>query len=164
MITKTFTVNIDADTIAAALKNSEKTVRQMLRIKLDRALRKLANDAAKVASQTFGSAVTMSVKRVKGGFEIIASGEGGTVCFLEFGTGAFVQSQHPFANEMPFDIYPGSWSDTIGAGTWSQYIASHPDDPKGLNYPYNHKPRRGMYEAYKFIARNYERYIREEFK
>jgi hypothetical protein len=41
--------------------------------------------------------------------DYIITAEGDEVCFFEFGAG-YAASPMGFANEMPFPVYPGSWS------------------------------------------------------
>lgn len=157
-----FTFKLNTDDLTRALKKAADTdLKAYLQAKLDRIIERLANEVAKpIAEQEYGNSVTVTTRKLKNGYEILAQGR--AVCFLEFGTGAYADQTHPFANSVPFDVYPGSWSDTYGAGTWSQYLATHPDDPKGMNYRYNHEPQRGLYEAYRAIKSSVGMICREE--
>ena len=91
------------------------------------------------------------------GFKLTLIGEG--VGFLEFGTGVYADESHPFAEEAPFPVYSGSWSDTYGKGTWSAWVKN---GKKG-EYPYNRFPVRPLYETSIWIQQNAAQYYTGAF-
>lgn len=139
----------------------------VIKAKLDRIAERLATEVAKpIMLSEFGhalldpddGAVTVSVSKRGNTYSITASGK--AVCFLEFGTGAYADVNHPYAKRVPFEVRPGSWSETH-ANTWQEWI-DNGGDPK--KYRYNTQPRRAMYEAYKAVKKEAPRIIREEFE
>ena len=78
--------------------------------------------------------------------------------FLEFGAGTMANSSHPFAQNMQFQVYPGSWSETH-----SQEFSTNGYWIFGGKKYYFVEPKPGMYEAYKAITQNVYRIAVEVF-
>lgn len=57
-----------------------------------------------------GGEITVSVEKIDNGYCINAAGKG--IVFLEFGAGDTVASGNRYAGQMPFDVRPGSYSET----------------------------------------------------
>ena len=92
------------------------------------------------------------------GFILTMSGAG--VGFIEFGTGAYTDTAHPFADNAPFNVYKGSYSTEIGNNTWGAWIqAGLPES----EYPYNRYPVRPLYETCEFLRDRFALYFRREF-
>lgn len=143
--------------------------------RIDSALRVIADDIAEEARKIYNfpeynsrlrkeirdkiPSVTVEKLPGKRGYQVIAHGE--MVGFLEFGTGAFADSQHPYAEEVTFPVFPGSYSDTIGAGTYMHWVMTHGNDDY---YPFNREPRRALYQAVQKIKPQIAARIREEFE
>lgn len=140
-----------------------------------RALDKLANGAKEIIQKAYASIrepyltdydPSITVTASKGGrkgsfwFEVTANGE--QVGFLEFGAGALTDETHPYADEAPFPVFMGSWSNSPeGAGTWLKWLESGKDP---LKYPFNREPRYAMYAAGTWIRQNYYDYVVRELR
>lgn len=138
-----------------------------------RAMDRLANGAAEIVRQAYESSyyvpgenytpsvrVTTNVDRKGFSFTVTANGE--QVGFLEFGAGAMTAETHPLADQAPFPVFMGSWSNSPeGAGTWLKWLMAGKDP---MEYPYNREPRFGFYTASEWVKRNCIQYIREEFE
>ena len=55
-------------------------------------------------------AITVTVEKIDDGYCINAAGQG--IVFLEFGAGDTVASGNRYAGQMPFEVRPGSYSET----------------------------------------------------
>lgn len=143
-------VTLSADGIKAAQERLEK-YREAIVQGFDNGLRALAEAIAERADEIYhgGKAAAAEGRGV-----IVASGggdnryfvtaSGSQVGFLEFGTGAYSDKNHPYAADVTYPVYPGSYSDTVGAGTYLRWVQTHGTD---ANYPYNREPTRAMYKA-----------------
>lgn len=120
----------------AELKASKEAVNK----KTEMLASRLAELASEVAGGIYGSGVAMTVERGEGMFVVHASGR--AVCFLEFGAGTRTDTSHEFANMMPFEVRPGSWSEQNAQqfSTKGFWIFG------GRKYEYV-TPRKGMYYA-----------------
>lgn len=148
---------LDPTAIAFAIRKINETAEMKGRI--DRILRKVAEEAVKVAYQTYKGSVQVEAVKQGDGYSIIASGE--RVCFIEFGAGIYAQAHmNALADpaKLGFVVEPGSWSMTEGQRTWADW------EDKPNQYPYNQPARPGMYEAYKAIKRNAEQWAKEALK
>lgn len=106
--------------------------------------------------------VKVDTSETDGGFLITMTGD--AVGFIEFGTGAYSDRQHPFAWDAPFPVYSGSWSDEH-AETWRVYIVSGGKKFADSNgeYIYNREPSRPLYETTQWIRDHYAQYFKDEF-
>ena len=95
------------------------------------------------------------------GFTLTMIGDG--VGFVEFGTGAYADEQHMFREEAPFPVFSGSFSDTVGEGTWDAYIRSGAYADKNGEYLYNRYPVRPLYETSVWIQQNAAQYYTGAF-
>ena len=139
---------------------AEKALKEWVAKKNDEFLQKLLEEGKKVAEQIFGSAALVYIDKTQDGYALIAEGE--AVCFIEFGTGVYADPKHEFANDMPFVIAPGSWSESdFGKHTWSDWVNAG-KDPK--YYPFNRHPKYPMWEAYKALQANMDRIAKEVYK
>lgn len=122
-------------------------------------LEKLSELGSVVASGTYGtSAINVGYESIENGarYRIYADGE--PVCFLEFGTGVDTDVNHPFADRMPIDITPGSYSVTYMREfyTWGYWYYG------GVKLT-GTESRPGMYEASKQIQQNVVKIAKEVF-
>ena len=73
---------------------------------------------------------------------------GRSIGFIEFGTGFYADASHPFVtgedSNVPFKVYPGSWSEENG-NTYKEWMDRGADMRK---YPWNSHPTRGLYRGY----------------
>lgn len=122
------------------LKNASESLEDNLRDGL-RAVAGLVQEAAK---EVYGRSVDVRVDPIPDGIGYEITAEGEAVGFIEFGAGAFADSQHPYANEVPYPVFPGSYSDTVGAGTYMWWVTLYGSDEK---YPFNRVPKRALYNA-----------------
>ena len=78
---------------------------------VDRYLRGLAEIGEKAAQGKYsGTPVTISVKQIENGYAVSADGK--EVAFLEFGAGSTVNTANRYADDMPFEVRQGSYSDS----------------------------------------------------
>ena len=146
--------------LAEMLKNKDWVKRQCWEI--SKILASMGADAARETYGDAGQGITVTVKygdTYKGEASVVATGQ--DVCFVEFGTGVYADPVHELAGNMPFDVMPGSWSDTEGKHTWSRWFNSGRDV---MEYPFNSVPRRGMLEASKTIQSNVANVVHQVFK
>lgn len=109
---------------------------------------------------TLSITVAPRIFRDGSGFEVIAQGQ--QVGFLEFGAGLFSEYNHPFAQNVPYDVYMGSFSESEdGAGTWLKWLQDGKDPMK---YPYNREARYAMFNASEYIKKHAVQYIKEALK
>lgn len=93
------------DFICRYLEKREQIIKQ----KSDILAKRLAELGRDIADLKYGDEeVTVSVVKKRNTYEIHANGK--EVCFIEFGAGVRTNSSHPYADKMPFDVKPGSWS------------------------------------------------------
>ena len=107
--------------------------------------------------------ISISAEPTNNGFVLTITGDG--VGFVEFGTGAYADRQHPFAGDAPFPVYSGSWSDEHEE-TWRAYIVSGGKkfaDSSG-EYIYNRYPVRPLYETSVWIKENWKKYFAQAVK
>ena len=151
-------IRIESNLSDIGLKNLLKGIfkyRLRLKAKIEEFRRELAEAGMAEARKAFGDSVQMTYEQLDDRHYCIrANGE--EVYFLEFGTGVYTDSSHPLASEMPFKVYPGSWSENHQK-TWQQWIAAGNDPYK---YPYNHMPKYGMLNASTYM-REHAREIAE---
>lgn len=126
---------------------------------VDRFLERLCEVGQNAAQSAFGGggSVIVAWSKANDGYVITANGQ--AVMFLEFGAGIYTDETHEFASQMPFDVAPGSYSQTVGQG---QFI------PGVREFWYlGHtriegvQPRRGMWLCYKAMEDNLSRVWQE---
>lgn len=122
-----------------------------------RFLERLAEIGKEAAQGAYGSAISVTVEPIENGMAIIANGD--AVAFLEFGAGDATNSGNRYANEMPFDVSPGSWSKEHA----QQYIKLGYWVFGGVKYTAI-QPRNGMEHAYEAIMENIHSVAREVFE
>lgn len=106
-----------------------------------------------------GHSVIVTADDTQTGFILTMTGD--AVGFIEFGTGAYVDEQHAFREDAPFPVFSGSYSDTVGAGTWNAWIKAGKDPNK---YPYNRYPTYPLYNTSLWIRDNWAEYLRREIE
>lgn len=117
----------------------------------------LAQESAKnLQNVGFFNSIVATYELTDNGFILTAEGE--QIGFIEFGAGAYSDEQHPLREEAPFPVFSGSYSDTVGAGTWHWWVAvkGNPEE----TYPYNRVPLRPLYQTSVWIRDNATRIIR----
>lgn len=155
----TFSIELNEVTLQKVMENATKTLDKVLQNKMRRIIRRLAKEVGKPAAEgTYGRAVKVTTERTNKGYKIVAEGE--AVCFLEFGAGTMAASNHPFAQNVPFDVRPGSWSQTHGSGQFAPGEHEYWEFG-GRIYRYV-EPRPGLYMAYRAITENVLRIAEEE--
>jgi len=150
----TITINgIHPSAINGAVKKIQKYREKTLIDKINKTMGDICARFTEVASEAFGSSVAFSQTKVGDfAYEITAFSPDGRVLvtFLEFGTGYYADPTHEYADDVDFNVYPGSWSEEH-ANTWFKWLQAGKDPAK---YPYNHEPRRGMLKGME-AARKY---------
>lgn len=143
--------------------------KRQFRVKFDQAMLRLRQDAESILMKEISVAyifdqnqddhsVKVHSKYTPGrnGFILTMSGE--AVGFIEFGTGEYADEQHMFREEAPFPVFSGSYSDTVGKGTWDAYIRSGAYSTNGV-YWYNSKPTYPLYNTSRWIEQNWKKYF-----
>lgn len=169
---KEITLTLSKSSINSAIKKLERYQRKFNE-KMDRAMYQIAERIANRAAEIYAEAklpefyfpgwdeqprVETHKLESGNGYEVVVSGQ--QVGFLEFGTGAFSDSQHPYTGEVTFPVFPGSYSDTVGSGSYLRWVTAHGDDNE---YPYNREPTRALYKAVTEMKPLIETYLRKEF-
>lgn len=126
---------------------------------LQRAFEQIRIAAEEVCQETFGPAVTVTSEPKDDGLGFSITASGRAVGFLEFGAGTASHAYHPFADDAPFDVYPGSWSEEHA----QQYVELGYWVFGGRKY-YFVAPRMGLFEADKYIRENARRVIKESMR
>lgn len=154
----TITVSLNKRSVEKAIKDLERYKRSLNR-KIDTVLFRVAKEIESKAQAIYGGAVKVHAEKDGSGYTVYAEGQ--AVGFLEFGTGAFADSQHPYTDEVTFPVFPGSYSDTVGAGTYLRWVTAHGTDE---NYPYNREPLRALYKAVNEVRPIVKVIVEEVFK
>lgn len=156
---KTFRTDLSVDGIDRLISEI-KTYQGKFYTNFMKEIEDLCQAAAEVAQTAFGSAVEMSAVPTAtqndsyvARFAVIA--EGRAVGFLEFGAGLLTEEDHPFADDAPFDVREGSYSEEHAMqyytyGYW--YFG-------GKRY-YFVQPRRGLFKASEHVKDNIRSAIR----
>lgn len=120
-------------------------------------LRRVAEIGAAEAQARFGADVNVEVV-FSDDFHCAIAASGDVVCFLEFGTGELVDTGAEYAQRVPINVYPGSWSEEHGH-TYQSWLNSGAPG----SYRYNTEPRRGMYHAYEEMCQRVDEIAKEVF-
>ena len=137
-------MSLDPESIEKAVRKLEEYRDKGLQKKIDRTMGDVINRLIETAREAYASShVMLTSERISNNVWVVTASSEGTsiVAFLEFGTGFKTDSSHPYADDVPFAVYEGSWSEQH-AGTYQKWVAAGKDPEK---YPYNHLPRRGLY-------------------
>ena len=159
-ISVSFTVNENA--LERHLDNVvQGIVAKYIREKLNEFTERITAEVGKPAAEgAYGtSAVQLWLEKIPRGFKLVANGE--AVGFLEFGAGTMADKNHPFADEAPFEVAPGSWSQSYGSGQFIPY--RHESWVFGGRVYRYVIPRRGLYEAHKAMQNDIIRVAKEVF-
>ncbi len=152
----------DSDSIDIAVREVNRYAKERERL-IGVYVQRLAQCGEVAAQKAYGPLVTVRAhKDAQGNWEIRADGE--QVVFLEFGSGTKTQD-HSLSAPLPINIQPGSWSEgPEGKHTWSRWLREQNWSGGYKSYPYDTRPRAGLWEAYKAIQANQDRIAREVFK
>ena len=141
------------------LKQGLKEYRKWVKQKSEELAERLAEIGVAKAQVNFAAAYyegnedsTVTAEKRDNGYAVVAKGT--TVLFVEFGAG-IIGGGHPEENGMT----PGSYSDTVGRGQWSNpegWIYQH-DKPRSHGNPANMP----MYNSMKEVEMELERVARE---
>lgn len=125
----------------------------------------LAEIGRQAAAGAYGPAISMELQPLDDGVSIVANGK--AVVFLEFGAGAAVNTGNRYADQMPFEVARGSYSDqNVG------YDGRTPGEYARSGYRQWHfgntvltevQPRNGMEKAYEAVMTSIYRVAREVF-
>lgn len=126
--------------------------------KVDIFLQRIAERGREVldAAGYNGESVTVTVDEIDDGYCINAAGKG--IVFLEFGAGDAVNSGNRYADMMPFEVRPGSYSETHGQqySTFGKWVFG------GMVY-HEIVPRNGMQTAWETIMQEWRSIAEEVF-
>lgn len=150
-------IDLTAESIDRAL-DVIKEYRRQLKEKEAELLKRCAQLGKEVAQQVYGGSVLVSVVAEDDGVLVRANGH--NVCFLEFGTGVYADGSRVTAKNVPFEVAPGSWSETQGAHTWSRWIESGKSE---ATYPFNKERSPGLQMASSTIVLEIRRIAKEVF-
>lgn len=103
-----------------------------------------------------GDSVKVTVEKIENGYAINAAGKG--IVFLEFGAGDTVASGNRYAGQMPFEVRPGSYSETHARqyADYKRWIFG------GVVY-HEIRPREGMQTTWETIMQEWRRIAQEVF-
>ena len=120
----------------------------------------LAEIGRQAAQGAYGAAVSVTLEPLDDGVSIKADGR--AVVFLEFGAGAAVNSGNRYADDMPFEVSRGSYSDSKNPpGPYAQSGYDHWYFG-GVKYT-EITPRNGMQKAYDEIMSHIQSVARTVF-
>ena len=161
-----FTIRVDPLNPLSVLR-AEMLYKKRLREfdeKVDIFLERLAEYGREVAALGFGEAVDVTAEPIDGGYAIIASGQ--AVGFLEFGAGDTVASDDPFAEQVSYEVRPGSWSEAHYDAATDEPRPSYHLDGKwvfgGVTYT-QITPRKAMFTAWQSVQENWRAIAEEVF-
>lgn len=139
-------INLDLNNVDAAIAELNKYA-DGVRRKAEEVSKRVAEVGAEEVKAIDGQGVVTTITPTKNGVRMDATHR--AIVFMEFGTGVKTESGAPYADKVSVPVYPGSWSEEHGH-TWEKWVESGQDPEQ---YPYNHAPRRGMYWAFRRMAR-----------
>lgn len=160
------TIEVSVDISSAGLYQklvhiAEGEVMQYLRKKSDAFLERLTTEVgARAARGAYGGTpINVWCEKIPRGWKVVADGE--AVGFIEFGAGTMADKSHPFAQNAPFEVKPGSWSLTYGSG---QFIPGRHESWTFGGRVYRFvQPRRGLYQAYQQMYKDMRQIAIEVF-
>lgn len=165
---KRLSANLSYKSLTQLLKDIEDYQKNWLPRKVDEFASELAkvgrDEASRLYSQGGGSPIppdvtVTAVKLEDGKYAIVANGT--QVCFLEFGAGVYATSSHPYSSEVPFEVYPGSYSENHGH-TFEDWLNSN--SPNKGEYKFNTVPTRALLSAYNEMVRRSREVAQKVFK
>lgn len=132
-------------------------VARWLREKSDEFTARLVSEIGKPAAEgAYGSAINVTIERIPRGWQLVANGD--AVGFLEFGAGVTADKNHSFAQNAPFEVYPGSWSKDH-----AQQFTNNGFWVFGGQQYDRVEPRRGLYKAYAVMLTDMKKIAIEVF-
>ena len=156
---------LDRESIGRAIDKLEKYAHGKGQGSLDAIIEKkiqvAVNAAVRRATHAFNTYVPPKALGIKDTYSAIDAGQvtvtgyrlnsttwiieasGRTVGFMEFGTGHWTTEEDIIKNDVPYDVWPGSWSEQH-KNTYKEWMDSGVDPNK---YPWNSKPTRAMEKA-----------------
>ncbi len=158
---KTLKVSLSTNGIRSLIRELEK-FKSDLAEKEDMFMQLLASRVEASLMESYnGKPVEVTTERFNDGdmhgYIVRASGE--ALGFIEFGTGVYAgYGDNPFADEMPFKVYPGSWSEWHER-TYQEWV----ENGRKGRYPYNHYPTNALPKAYNELVVNAHTLAREIF-
>ena len=96
----------------ASVRRAEREYRRLLERferQVDEFLLAIAELGRTTAQAAYSASIAVTVDRIPNGYAINAAGDG--IVFLEFGAGDDTNAANRYANQMPFDVRPGSYSE-----------------------------------------------------
>ena len=158
---KTIKISLSYDgcnTLLKAVKEYQKKVKTQTDTLLDR----IADELIRQLPIAYGNNHINFVKEKMpdGKYRVVAESEG--IAFIEFGAGVYAEIGRgsPYSLNVPFDVYPGSWSKEH-AHTWQDEIEKGGGDP--LKYRYNRMATNGMFHAVEATKLEIPRIAKEVF-
>lgn len=169
----TITVSLNPRSVEKAIKELADYKRK-LNDKLNNAMRKIATDIAARILEIYAEQpidphlpeewnelpTAEAVELPSGnGYEVVINGK--QVGFLEFGAGAYAGAGESYKNEVTFPVYPGSYSETLGSGSYMRWVMYHGTDQ---DYIFNRIPARAIYRAVQEMKPLITEYVRKELE
>lgn len=156
---KRITYTLDVQSIDAAIKelrSFQRWVEERLDVLCQRLAEVAKTEIAVGRGYTEGGEVEVYTLPVQNGYQVVAAGE--AVFFLEYGTGTLAGTGE-YLGVPPVSTHPGSYSDSMGAGTYSEWVNN---GMVGV-YKYTHAPRSGMYYGMKAAKESIMQIAKEVF-
>lgn len=152
---KDIAIDLSEQSIARAIQEL-KAYQLAFPAKITRAWAILCEGARDYCQSLYGAEVVVTGESSADGFIITATGRG--VGFLEFGAGTMTDTEHPLAENAPFDVYPGSYSETNKRlfELYGYWVFG------GRIYTYV-MPQRCLYQTSIWVWQNIERVFKEVF-
>lgn len=154
---KKIKVKLNTNGLKKAIRELE-FYRDSLEMRVMRAAEQIALLAVDVVQGVYGSAVAVSLIPTENRLGYTIEANGRAVGFLEFGAGLMTDEGHPFAENAPFDVREGSYSEDHAM----QYYTYGYWWYGGKRY-YFVAPRRGLYEGSTYIRDHAVEVIKRSF-
>lgn len=150
----------DIETLESAVKEYKEWLVGRSEVLLDRLAQLGATDVSlrfARAIYTGKKDVSVSVKKIRNGYKVVADGE--SVLFIEFGSGITYGGGHPEASE--HGMGPGTYPE--GKGHWNDPRGWYLPKEKGGTHTYGNPPAMAGYNAVKNLERELPRLVKEVF-
>lgn len=155
---RTIKVSLSTNGIQAFIRELE-DLKDEIEEKEARFIQELAKVVADSLNESYNGKIPVTTEPFVDGDKrgYIVKVEHEALGFIEFGTGVYAGYGSVHADDMPFKVYPGSWSEDH-AQTYQKWIEDGKDP---YAYPHNIYPRNAIPKAYNALIANAHMIARE---
>lgn len=153
--------------VSLSVNGLQSFIRELESIKTDLAdkeaefLKELAKVVADSLDESYGGKIPVTTEPFADGDRrgYVIKVEHEALGFIEFGAGMYSGYGSVHADDMPFNVYPGSWSEEH-AGRWQEWLDEGKDP---VDFPYNRYPVNAIPKAYNALVSNVSFLARKYF-